>query len=69
VFVPLARVAEVLALADTIARTERGQAELVAAGRTLRDQFAFRDYLAARAKDPAHTFRRHLRRIGGAIEE
>jgi hypothetical protein len=26
-------------------------------------------YLAQRAADPSYTFRRHLRRIGGEIEE
>jgi 4-hydroxy-4-methyl-2-oxoglutarate aldolase len=36
---------------------------------TLRQQTAFDDYLARRAADPSYTFRRHLRRIGGAIEE
>ena len=38
-------------------------------GETLRAQTAFDDYLARRADDPSYTFRRHLRRIGGAIEE
>ena len=69
VFAPLARCGEVLALARSIFETERRQAELVVEGRTLREQFAFRDYLAARAKDPALTFRKHLRRLGGEIEE
>ncbi len=27
------------------------------------------EYLERRGEDPAYTFRRHLRRIGGAIEE
>ena len=36
---------------------------------TLRRQTAFDDYLARRAADPSYSFRRHLRRIGGAIEE
>jgi len=30
---------------------------------------AFDDYMDRRAADPSYTFRRHLRRIGGAIEE
>ncbi len=34
----------------------------------LRQQTAFDDYLATRAANPAYPFRRHLRRIGGAIE-
>lgn len=36
---------------------------------TLRKQTAFGDYLVRCAADPSYTFRRHLRRIGGAIEE
>lgn len=69
VFLPLARTAEVLAVARTIFETERRQAERVVAGRTLRAQLGFADFLAARERDPDLTFRAHLRRIGGAIEE
>jgi 4-hydroxy-4-methyl-2-oxoglutarate aldolase len=39
------------------------------AGESLRQQTAFDDYLAKRAADPLYTFRRHLREVGGAIEE
>jgi hypothetical protein len=45
------------------------QARRIAAGETLREQTAFDDYLARRATDPSYSFRKHLRRIGGAIEE
>ncbi|WP_086827236.1 RraA family protein [Allokutzneria sp. NRRL B-24872] len=68
-FVPAERVDEVLALAAGIRATERAQADSVRAGRTLRQQTRFEDYLAQRARDPGHTFRKHLRAIGGAIEE
>jgi regulator of RNase E activity RraA len=68
-FVPLARAAEILETARGIFETERAQAERIQAGRTLREQLSFRAFLAAREGDPALTFRRHLRRIGGAIEE
>ncbi len=67
-FVPLGRVDEVLATAEGIASTERRQAALIREGTTLRDQVRFDDYLAARAADPALTFRDHLRRVGGEIE-
>lgn len=69
VFVSADRVEEVLATARQIRETEREQARRIRAGETLRRQTAFNDYLARRADDPSYTFRRHLRRIGGAIEE
>jgi len=69
VFVAAERAQEVLATARQIWQTEREQARSIRAGATLRQQTAFDDYLALRAADPSYSFRRHLRRIGGAIEE
>ncbi|MES1247688.1 MAG: RraA family protein [Actinomycetota bacterium] len=69
VFVPRDRVDQVLAAAREIGRIEREQAARIAGGETLRAQTQFDEYLARRAADPAYTFRAHLRRIGGAIEE
>jgi 4-hydroxy-4-methyl-2-oxoglutarate aldolase len=68
-FVAADRAEEVLAAAQQIWQTERDQARKITAGNTLRQQTAFDDYLARRAADPSYSFRRHLRRIGGAIEE
>jgi 4-hydroxy-4-methyl-2-oxoglutarate aldolase len=68
-FVAAERAEQVLATAHQIWRTERAQANRIREGETLRQQTAFDDYLARRTADPAYTFRRHLRRIGGAIEE
>ena len=68
-FVAAERAEEVLATAHQIWQTEREQARRIRAGETLRQQTAFDDYLARRATDPSYSFRRHLRRIGGAIEE
>ncbi|WP_043268100.1 dimethylmenaquinone methyltransferase [Streptomyces sp. CT34] len=68
-FVPAVHSADVLAVARTIGRTEREQARRIRAGETLRRQTAFDDFLARRAADPAYTFRQHLRRVGGAVEE
>jgi regulator of RNase E activity RraA len=68
-FVPAERVDEILATAAQIWQTEREQARRIRAGEPLRQQTAFNDYLARRAADPSYTFRRHLRRVGGAIEE
>ncbi|WP_443034470.1 RraA family protein [Streptomyces sp. BE303] len=68
-FVPGPRVDEVLETAAGIARTERVQAERIRSGDTLRRQTAFDQYLERRAREPEYTFRRHLRQVGGAIEE
>ncbi|MET7403675.1 RraA family protein [Dactylosporangium sp. NPDC005572] len=59
----------VLRAARAIRTTEREQARRIAAGETLRDQTDFAGYLARRAADPGYTFRRHLRAVGGAVEE
>ncbi|AVT29477.1 dimethylmenaquinone methyltransferase [Plantactinospora sp. BC1] len=68
-FVAVDRTEEVLTTARQIRRTERDQADRIRAGQSLREQTRFADYLARRAADPGYSFRRHLRRIGGAIEE
>jgi 4-hydroxy-4-methyl-2-oxoglutarate aldolase len=68
-FVARDRLDEVLETAHAIRRTERAQADRIRAGETLRRQTDFDAYLARRAQDPEHTFRAHLRGIGGAIEE
>jgi 4-hydroxy-4-methyl-2-oxoglutarate aldolase len=68
-FVALDRVSAVLEVAGQIREVEREQVRRIRAGDTLRRQTAFDDYLARRATDPAYTFRQHLRRLGGAIEE
>jgi regulator of RNase E activity RraA len=63
------RVEEIVSVARQIARTERSQADELRAGRTLQAQLRFEEYLERRGSDPTYTFRMHLRRIGGAIEE
>ncbi|WP_274912077.1 RraA family protein [Streptomyces sp. WZ-12] len=68
-FVPADRTEAVLDTARTIRETEREQARRIRAGEPLRQQTAFDDYLARRAADPSYSFRQHLRRIGGAVEE
>ena len=69
VFVPAGQTGPVLAAARRIGEVERDQARRIREGQTLRQQTAFDDYLAQRAADPSYTFRQHLRRTGGAIEE
>ncbi|TDQ00825.1 RraA family protein [Labedaea rhizosphaerae] len=66
IFVPAQRVDEVLAFAASIRDTERRQAARIRGGESLRAQVRFDEFLAAR---PAVTFREHLRKVGGAIEE
>jgi len=68
-FIPAERTGQVLAAARQIRQTERDQARRIQEGHTLREQTAFDDYMDRRAADPSYTFRQHLRRIGGAIEE
>lgn len=60
---------ELLATAKSIWQTERRQAMAIQAGKTLREQLQFDNYLAKRKADPQLTFRTHLRALGGAIEE
>ena len=69
IFVPADRVEELFGLAESIRDTEHQQADAIRAGRSLREQVRFADYLLVRAADPSLTFRQHLRRVRGAIEE
>lgn len=67
-FVEEEHVDEILALAESISATERRQADAIRAGTSLRQQLRFAEYLEARRGDPSYTLRRHLTKIGGAIE-
>ena len=67
-FLPLDRAAEIAEIAGGIRDVEHEQAARMRLGRSLREQVRFAEYLAARDRDGT-TFRQHLRRIGGAIEE
>jgi 4-hydroxy-4-methyl-2-oxoglutarate aldolase len=68
-FVKDEHVPEVLENARDIAGRERQHAALVKKGRPLRQQFKLAEFVRRRAADPTHTFRQHLRALGGAIEE
>jgi regulator of RNase E activity RraA len=58
-----------LSVAHEIRERERRQAEAIRSGRSLREQLDFAQYLKKRAANPDYTFREHLRKISGAIEE
>ena len=68
-FVVAERADELLRVAHEIWERERHQAEAIKNGRSLRAQLEFARYLEKRATDPSYTFREHLRKISGAIEE
>ena len=68
-FVLARHVDDVLPVAHEIWERERRQAEEINNGRSLREQLDFAQYLEKRAADPSYTFREHLRKMGGAIEE
>lgn len=59
----------ILSTAHAISQKERLQAQGIQAGKTLREQLRFDEYLARHSADATYTFRQHLRAIGGAIEE
>jgi regulator of RNase E activity RraA len=63
-FVPASELDALLAKAAGIRDVERAQAERVRQGESLRGQLRFGEYLAS-----GLTFREHLRKIGGAVEE
>lgn len=68
-FVKADRLDAVLEAAAEIRRVEAAQARAVTAGQSLRTQLEFARYLKEREQDATLTFRAHLRRLGGAIEE
>ena len=69
VFVPNHRIEELLSIAKDIWHTERRQADAIRSGKKLREQLRFDEYLERQSRDPEYSFRKHLREIGGAIEE
>ena len=69
VFVPFVRALEIATGARAIRDVERAQAAKMRGGTSLRAQLRFGEFVARRATDPQLTFRQHLQRIGGAVEE
>lgn len=69
IFVPAEIVESVLDAAEQIYQTEQKQAAKVKAGISLNEQLRFDEYLKTRESLKEYTFREHLRKIKGAIEE
>jgi len=68
-FAPNRQVEELISTAKDILHKERSQADAIRSGKKLREQLRFDEYLKRQSSDPEYTFRKHLRKIGGAIEE
>jgi regulator of RNase E activity RraA len=68
-FVPASHADELLAVTHQIWQRERRQADGIKSGSSLREQLDFARYLEKRAANPNYTFREHLRKVSGAIEE
>lgn len=69
VFVPAARLDEILRIARDVARNEARERARVAGGTSLGEVLRLSEYLARRGAEPTYTFRRHLRRVRAAVEE
>jgi 4-hydroxy-4-methyl-2-oxoglutarate aldolase len=69
IFIPESRSHQIIETANQIYEKERDQAEKIKSGISLREQLKFKEYLQERDKNYEYTFRKHLRKLGGAIEE
>lgn len=69
IFLPAAKLPEIVVAAAAIAAKERRHAELMRTGVSFRQQTRFADYLVAREGQSSFTFRQHLRKVAAAIEE
>lgn len=69
VFFPKGQLSEIVRAGSKIRDVERVQAERARTGIPLRKQLHFAEFINQRDSDPNLTFRRHLKNIGGAVEE
>ena len=68
IFLPFNKLTSIVPVAEAIHETERRQSAIMRNGTSLREQFYFKDYLQQRAQDPTYDLRKHLQKVGGAIE-
>ncbi|MGE5209580.1 MAG: RraA family protein [Alphaproteobacteria bacterium] len=68
-FVLAQHVDDVFLIAREIWQRERQQAEAIKNGRSLGEQLDFAQYLEKRTAQPDYTFREHLKKMNGAVEE
>jgi len=68
-FLPEVGLDAVVAAAETIRDTEHRQVAAMAAGRSLRSQVRFSDFVSRRARQAGYSFREYLREIAAAGEE
>lgn len=64
VFVPREHAGRVLDAAEEIGNAEQAQVDEIRAGRTLREQLRFDDYLREKKTNPALTLGEHMKRLG-----
>jgi 4-hydroxy-4-methyl-2-oxoglutarate aldolase len=68
-FISIENTPTVLEVANRIMEREQSQSQRIRDGKSLSEQLQLKSYLLAREKNPSITFRQHLRKIGGAVEE
>ena len=69
IFLPSDHLTDIIEAGEAIKAAEERQAKLLKEGKSLRDQLHFKEYLAQHSVTPSYSFRDHLRKIGGAIEQ
>ncbi len=69
IFLPAAKLPEIVAAGAAIAARERRHADEIRSGITFRHQTRFAEYLATREAHPGFTFREHLKTLASTIEK
>jgi 4-hydroxy-4-methyl-2-oxoglutarate aldolase len=69
IFLPVAKLPDIIAAAAEIAEKEQCHAARMRAGLSFREQSRFAEYLALREAHPSLTFREHLKKVASTIEK